>query len=221
MRLIQRRIWRRRISPAASVLTLFVLTPLHGTTAFSTMALNYCNMERPWGVLEKISVENHSIQAYRLFMKDDGTFPNNLHYPTILLKSPFCGTEKEAENLIVAGGWTRPWAWGIFPYHHYHSTAWELLLCVRGQAEVKLGGETGPIVSIQKGDLVYIPPGFAHKQIESSGGFTLLGAYPTVGCTGPVDVLRGVPTARERANIDACVPPQTDPILGLNLSSMY
>ena len=35
--------------------------------------------------------------------------------------------------LMTTHGWTAPWAWGVFEYHHYHSSAW----CVPG---VRAGG---------------------------------------------------------------------------------
>lgn len=178
-------------------------------------------MDRTWGVVETVPL-NNNIQGYRLFMNSDGVFPNNPEHPAILLKSVFHGSQQEGEQAIIEGGqWTHPWAWGIFPYHHYHSTAWELLLCVKGQADVQLGGESGPHVSVEKGDLVLIPPGFAHKQLRSTGGFTLLGAYPTLGCAGPVDILRGAPNKIQKDNIASCVPPKTDPVLGLSLSILY
>jgi uncharacterized protein YjlB len=179
-------------------------------------------MDRKWGVLETIPLYNN-VQCYRLFKRgDNGTVPNNMHHPLFLFKSIFLGSQQEGERVITDGGsWTRPWVWGIFPYHHFHSTAWELLLCVKGQADVQLGGESGPHVSIEQGDLILIPPGFAHKQLRSNGGVTLLGAYPTAGCSGPVDTLRGAPNQDEKDNIVSCVPPETEPVLGLSLSKLY
>ena len=112
-------------------------------------------------------------------MKDDGTFPNNEWYPLILFKNAFHGSQGKGEHLITEGGWMSPWVWGIFPYHHYHSTAWELLLCVKGHAHMQLGGESGPCTIINMGDIVYVPPGLTNKQLDSNGGFSLLGAYPS------------------------------------------
>lgn len=35
--------------------------------------------------------------------------------------------------LMTTHGWTAPWAWGVFEYHHYHSSAW----CVPGVRGVR------------------------------------------------------------------------------------
>ena len=68
--------------------------------------------------------------------------------------------------------------YSIFSYHHYHSKAWELLLCFSGEASVQFGGKLGPMVTVAKGDLVLVPPGLAHKQLDDKNGFSLLGSYP-------------------------------------------
>lgn len=58
-----------------------------------------------------------------------------------------------------------------------------------------------------------IPPGLAHKQLRDKGGFTLLGSYPhdSEAHLGPVDTLRGSPTAKQRENILSCLLPPKDP----------
>lgn len=173
---------------------------------------------RSWGELEKVPTSTtSSFKVFRLFVKDDGTFPNNADYPLLLYKSAFTGNRFEGEQAIAAEGkWTSPWAWGIFPYHHYHSKAWELLLCVEGQANVQVGGDKGPKVLIAQGDLVLVPPGLAHKQLDATKGFTLLGSYPKSGYSG-IDTLTGAPTADERHAIQTCPVPPSDPVFGLDI----
>jgi uncharacterized protein YjlB len=55
-----------------------------------------------------------------------------------------------------------------------HSVAWEALLCVKGRANVQFGGEGGPVLEASVGDLLIVPPGVAHKQLQAWDGFTLL-----------------------------------------------
>jgi uncharacterized protein YjlB len=177
---------------------------------------------RAWGEIE--NVQNHlaPFDIFRLYMDDDGTFPNNSRYPLLLYKAAFTGSEREASRAIVDGKkWTSPWAWGIYTFHHYHSTAWELLLCVQGRADVMLGGENGPTFTIEKGDLALVPPGFAHKQLDSRGDFTLLGSYPTSGWSESIDTLRGAPTEQQRRNIVESPFPPRDPIFGLELETLF
>lgn len=71
-------------------------------------------MTPSWGKVEKMSAAaTVSFDIYRILMKDDGTFPNNSHYPALLYKSAFGGTQAEGVRAITSGGlWTSPWVWG-------------------------------------------------------------------------------------------------------------
>ena len=104
----------------------------------------------------------------------------------------------------------------MFEYHHYHSTAWEVLLCVRGSATVQFGGPDGPPLALSVGDAALVPPGVAHRQLAARDGFTLLGAYPDhEGCRTPAaDTVRGPPTPRQARDIGECPAPRLDPLRG-------
>ena len=171
---------------------------------------------RSWGAVEEISPRVH-----RLFMDHDGVFPNNPHYPLLIFAGGCEHLDSAAtERAIVAASWSAPWAWGVFDFHHYHSTAWEILACVKGRAVLQLGGPTGPEIGVTLGDVVLVPPGFAHRQLEATQDFTLLGAYPNSGCSGPVDTVRAAPTAAQRANIAAVQAPSEEPISGIQLADL-
>jgi len=82
--------------------------------------------------------------AYRL--TDDGRMPN---HPTPLLvyeqALDVSGPDPTAvaETVFRRNGWGSPWRNGIYDFHHFHSTAHEVLVVVRGEATVQLGGEEG------------------------------------------------------------------------------
>ena len=148
--------------------------------------------------------------------RDAEGWPNNQQHPLIVYHDCFDSAARDGASVMVRNGWTSPWAWGVFPYHHYHSNAWEALLCTRGQAEVQFGGPLGPQVTVSPGDCVIIPPGVVHKQVSARGGFTLLGSYPDHdGCQTPhADVVCAPATAAEDAAIAACSWPCIDPLFG-------
>jgi len=175
-------------------------------------------MVRHWGKVTKVTSTTTLFDIYRLFARDDGTFPNNEEYPALLYKSAFKGTEAEGRRAIVEGGdWTTPWVWGVFSYHHYHSKAWESLLCIRGEALVQFGGGSGPTVKVADGDLVLIPPGLAHRQLDEKDGFALLGSYPKERFNGSIDTLTGPPTREERERMAECYVPERDPLFHLDI----
>eukprot|EP00662_Eupelagonemidae_sp_cell21_P057118 gene57118-biopygen38950 len=50
--------------------------------------------------------------------------PNNPEQPLLLYRGVAPPTkEPDPAGLLTKHGWTRPWSWQIFDYHHYHTTA--------------------------------------------------------------------------------------------------
>ena len=144
-------------------------------------------------------------QVKSVLLRDDGRFPNNEKLPLLLYRGAIeaggaapakeLAAETAAEAAVSAGqtietlasaveatfhrnGWGGSWRNGIYDMHHYHSTAHETLGVYAGSARVQLGGDSGPVFEIRAGDVVVIPAGVAHKCIESSVDFRVVGAYP-------------------------------------------
>ena len=194
------------------------------------MLTSSTTLQRQWGKVQKLAWHSSSksssstplFEILQIYMKDDGTYPNNEDYPTLIYKNAFHGSETDGRQLLLANknDWTEPWVWGIFSFHHYHTKAWELLLCVCGSASVQVGGDTGPTVKIEKGDLLLVPPGVAHKQLGEESGFSLPGSYPTFGFDGRIDTCRGKPTDEERRRIQECYVPKIDPLFKLNIEEL-
>ena len=117
------------------------------------------------------------------------------------------------EEVFHSNRWGRSWRNGIYPYHHYHSTAHEVLGVYKGNARVQFGGEKGPILAVETGDVVIIPAGVAHKNINSSQDFRVVGAYPAGQSW---DMNYGKPGERPAAdqNIAEVPDPKADPVYG-------
>jgi uncharacterized protein YjlB len=62
--------------------------------------------------------------------------------------------------------------------HHYQSTAHEVLCIYSGWVLAKLVGEKGIEHKSHKGDIIFIPAGVTHKNLDSSSDFMVVGAYP-------------------------------------------
>ena len=127
---------------------------------------------------------NHKNDDQVIFQEfsDDGTFPNS-KYPVIVYKDQIDFSRENGpvavETLFQKNGWGNSWRNGIYSYHHYHSTAHEVLGVYSGSADVMLGGEKkGKSFQIEKGDVILIPAGVAHKKLSSSNDFRVVGAYP-------------------------------------------
>jgi len=117
------------------------------------------------------------------------------------------------EKLFEANGWSGSWRNGIYDYHHYHSTAHEVLGVYQGNATVNFGGEGGPITKVWPGDVVIIPAGVSHTNLGASPDFGVVGAYPK---GQKVDMHHGKPEERTKAeaNISKLPLPEQDPVEG-------
>ncbi len=147
---------------------------------------------------------------------DDGDIPNN-RLPLILYAGAIdvaAGDPARAfEDLFHVHGWGGGWRNGIFPFHHYHSTAHEVLGIAAGSAEVRFGGEGGATVQAKAGDAVLIPAGVGHKRITGSPDLLVIGAYPA---GQHADLMRegAEDTAAIRRRIAAVPLPRADPVQG-------
>jgi uncharacterized protein YjlB len=158
-----------------------------------------------------------NVNIVRHLLADDGTFPNNGFLPLLVYREAFQIPLKEGSGIVKeileTNSWTNAWEDGIYDYHHYHSTAHEVLVVIKGSARVQFGGPQGVTLMLEVGDVVIIPAGVAHKRIDHSEDFTCVGAYPG----GQIyDMNYGKQEERERAenNIKALPRPENDPIYG-------
>ncbi len=152
-----------------------------------------------------------------LLIPNDGPFPNNDVLPLILMRQVFDPLAKNLagtiEETFQGNAWGRSWRNGIFTVHHYHSTAHEVLGLYAGRVEVRFGGPNGPAVSAQAGDVIIIPAGASHKNLDQSSNFRCVGAYPAGQSP---DMQYGKPGERPKTdqNIRSVALPTADPVFG-------
>lgn len=145
---------------------------------------------------------------------DDGSIPNSA-LPVLLYHDALDGVADAAayEQLFARYGWLGAWRDGIFPFHHFHSTAHEVLGIARGTVDVMLGGPEGRQLALRAGDVVVLPAGTGHCNRGSSADLLVVGAYLN-GLRW--DLRRGDPAERDDvlANISRVPPPGQDPVNG-------
>lgn len=157
------------------------------------------------------------MQIERHLLADDGLVPNNPQVPLTVYRGAFkagdAAAARRIQTLFATNGWSGGWVNGIYPFHHYHATAHEVLGLARGWAHVQFGGPKGPIVRVDAGDAVLIPAGVGHCRIEGSADLSVVGAYPG-GCA--YDTQRATPEARATSLplIAKVRPPERDPVTG-------
>jgi uncharacterized protein YjlB len=149
------------------------------------------------------------------FEQSEG-IPNNPDLPVVVYRDveEIVDDPAACERLFHANRWGGSWRNGIFPFHHYHSNAHEVLGIVSGEARVTLGGPDGEELTVKPGDVLVLPAGTGHKRDDATAGLLVVGAYPPG--QEDYDLRRGDPAElpEARRNIAAVALPEADPVAG-------
>jgi uncharacterized protein YjlB len=159
--------------------------------------------------------ETHPVSDPETYsFEDDGGIPNS-SLPVLVYHdvAAAAGGAAACQELFEANRWLGAWRDGIFSFHHFHSTAHEVLGVVQGSARVMLGGPQGREFEVGVGDVLVLPAGTGHRNLGSSGDFVVVGAYPD-GMSW--DIRRGDPAEHDEAvaRIRAVPLPSADPVAG-------
>ena len=160
--------------------------------------------------------EQHFIPDHYI-IHGDNNFPNNDYLPVLIYQKAFNPQEKKLGDVIEKtfnqNNWTNSWRNGILEEHHYHSNTHEVLGVSAGHCKIQLGGPNGIVLDIEKGDVVILPAGIAHRNLGCSKDFEIVGGYPD-GIEH--DMRYGKPDDRPAVddNIRNVALPETDPVYG-------
>ena len=162
---------------------------------------------------------NSNAELITIHFEENGNFPNNPKLPVLVYKKLFDFEQEESaaviEKVFEKNNWKGSWRNGIYNFQHYHSTAHEALGIYSGWVEVQLGGPENKTIRIEKGDLVVLPAGTAHKRIDSGGGFAVVGAYPD-GQQWDMNYGKTEEFIKAKQNIPRVKLPSNDPVFGKN-----
>jgi uncharacterized protein YjlB len=151
----------------------------------------------------------------QLHLKPNGWMPNNT-LPVLIYRNALPVTADLAdtmERLFTTNGWPPQWRNGVYSFHHYHSTAHEVLGFAGGHADLILGGEGGTPVTVHAGDVAVLSAGTGHCLITASDDFLVIGAYPP---DEHWDICRTAATPEVLERMRHVRFPASDPLTGSN-----
>ncbi|HLR92148.1 MAG TPA: cupin domain-containing protein [Atopostipes sp.] len=154
-----------------------------------------------------------------IYLRENEPYPNNslpaLYYENVLDGALGEGySSNDVLTLFENNGYTNGWKGSVKDRHHFHSNAHEALACTNGQIQIQLGGQNGEMLKLQKGDVLLLPAGTAHKRLNASAEHEIIGAYPLNDTD--YDFQYGDASDYEaiKENISNVVIPHTDPVTG-------
>jgi uncharacterized protein YjlB len=126
-----------------------------------------------------LQVSSHQIPAFK-------GLPNTSvqNKPLLIYHSAFRGNfeasdiERHLKNVAVI---SPAWRYTMYSETHFHSASHEVLAIASGKAKCCFGGEDNPgrvEPVLERGDVVIVPAGAAHRVLEDYGGFQMIGSYP-------------------------------------------
>lgn len=164
-------------------------------------------------------ISEAEVHVEALLLPVNDRFPRHPRLSPLLYRGAFkTRTPEEGahafERVFHLNGWRNGWRDTVYDYDHYHSSAHEVLGCYRGSAELQLGGEGGPVVTLSAGDVLLLPAGTAHRKLSARDDFQVVGCYAE---GRDYDMLTGDSDAERKeahASIHALPLPEKDPLFG-------
>lgn len=104
-----------------------------------------------------------SVTIEKHYFTGNGRVPNS-RLPLLIYRQVLRGPEKAIEDALRLNRWVPSWysGEGMWPHHHFHSEAHEIIMVTAGTHKGKFGGHDGREATLHAGDVIVIPAGVGH-----------------------------------------------------------
>jgi uncharacterized protein YjlB len=157
-----------------------------------------------------------SITIEKFYFEGNGRIPNS-RLPLLIYRDVIKWDVPGMEAIMRVNKWVPSWHahHGMWPRHHFHTEAHEIICVTRGVHTAQFGGHDGVRGTLETGDVIVIPAGVGHRGLEFSDDLNLTGGFHEG--YGIVDFRMGFPDEYEQVSQQARLIPvlDYDPFFGV------
>ncbi|KAK5051924.1 hypothetical protein LTR84_002727 [Exophiala bonariae] len=157
-------------------------------------------------------------------LKPNRHAPNNDN-PVLIYRDclPLPFSEEKTTEFLESHAWVKKGTWGHIPIRHFHPNTHECYGVFQGESTILVGCGThdledeGTKIDVSVGDVIVLPAGTGHCNLQSSKDYQYIGVYPK-GAPQWRNELGKKPINLEeiRKEITAVEMPSQDPVNGAN-----
>ena len=121
------------------------------------------------------------------YLKRNQHAPNNAH-PVLVYRQclPLPVSEENTTAFLEAHAWERKGTWGHISVRHFHPNVHECYGVIAGESTMLVGcgiddaEGTGQEIELMVGDVIVLPAGTGHCNLQSTKNYLYVGVYPAV-----------------------------------------
>ncbi|CAK7264597.1 hypothetical protein SEPCBS119000_001079 [Sporothrix epigloea] len=156
------------------------------------------------------------------YLKRNQHAPNNA-YPVLVYRQclPLPVSEAKTTTFLEAHSWERKGVWGHIGVRHFHPNVHECYGVIAGESTMLVGcgsddpDESGQQIELSVGDVIVLPAGTGHCNLQSTKDFLYVGVYPAGAPLYKAELGKeGADVAALWQEVDSVVMPMEDPVTG-------
>ena len=130
-----------------------------------------------------------ALEPETYYLKRNQHAPNNA-FPVLVYRQclPLPVSEEKTTAFLEAHAWEKKGTWGHIGVRHFHPNVHECYGVIAGESTMLVGcgsddpDDSGQEIELSVGDVIVLPAGTGHCNLQSTKNYLYVGVYPSVSC---------------------------------------
>ncbi|CAK7563979.1 MAG: hypothetical protein SEPTF4163_001862 [Sporothrix epigloea] len=163
-----------------------------------------------------------ALEPETYYLKRNQHAPNNA-FPVLVYRQclPLPVSEEKTTAFLEAHAWEKKGTWGHIGVRHFHPNVHECYGVIAGESTMLVGcgsddpDDSGQEIELSVGDVIVLPAGTGHCNLQSTKNYLYVGVYPSGGPMYKAELGKeGADVAALRREVDSVAMPLEDPVSG-------